>query len=389
MLYLVVILNIVVHSCYAGSRVVVALYAISLGANPLMIGTMVALYTIPPWLLGLYAGRASDRFGPRRPMLFGAALTGLGLLVPYFWQALPALYVSAALLGIAFVFYNVSVQNLAGAIGGREQRAKNFSALSMGYSISSLIGPLVAGYSIEYLSHRAAFLAFAVSTVVPVVVLWLYRPLADIVMPKTDEGRRSALELLRMPELRRTLILGAMVVTGWDLFLFYMPIYGHDIGMTESRIGIVVALFAAGTFVVRFFMPWLVKRFSSRHTIAGSMVTGALMFLVIPFVVHPVALGVLAFVCGLGLGCGQPLTLMLSYNRSPPGRTGEVTGLRLSLNHATHSSVPLAAGAIGAAFGAAPPFLMIAVILAASAWLATKVTPLTQLQSVPEADEPK
>jgi hypothetical protein len=69
---------------------------------------------------------------------------------------------------------------------------------------------------------------------------------------------------------------------------------------------------------------------------------------------------------------------MLSYNRSPPGRTGEVTGIRLTLNHGMHSMVPIIAGAIGSAFGAAPPFLMIAAILASSGWVATTVTPTAQ-----------
>ena len=59
----------------------------------------------------------------------------------------------------------------------------------------------------------------------------------------------------------------------------------------------------------------------------------------------------LSFGIGLTLGVSQPLTLNLTYNRSPAGRSGEVTGLRLTINNITHIAVPLAAGSIGALLG--------------------------------------
>ncbi len=386
MLYLFIGLNMCIHACFVGSRIVVVLFALeTFKASPFEIGLMVSLYTIPPWILGVYSGRVCDRYGARRPMVFGAAFVCAGLLVPFFWPTLPALYFLAALLGTGFVFYNVAAQNIAGAIGPRSERAKNFSTLSLGYSLSSLIGPLAAGYAIDYLSPRIAFLIFAGVALVPMTVLWFYHALTAFAMPKEPKAHQSAFDLLRMPELRRTLILGALVVTGWDLFLFYMPIYGHQIGMTGAAIGKVLAVFAIGTFVVRFSMPYLVKRYSARYTLAASVCLGALTFIFFPFIKDPWMLAGLSFVIGIALGCGQPLTLMLAYNRSPPGRTGEVTGMRIALNHGTHSAVPIIAGALGSAFGAAPPFLMIAAILGISGYLATTVTPTAQFKP---PDEP-
>ena len=377
----IVALNIVVHGCFIGSRLVISLYALQhFNASPLEVGLMVSLYTIPPWLLGVVAGRIGDRYGARMPMLLGAGLVACGLVVPALWNTLPALYVLAMLVGTGFVFFNVNTQNLAGAVGPRERRAQNFSTLSLGYSLSSLCGPLAGGYALQYLEPRIAFLLFAASLTLPIAVLWAHRTLTQVAPIVVSEGRHSAFELLRMPELRRTLILGALVVTGWDLYLFYTPIYGNSVGMSSSLIGKLIAAFAVGTLVVRFMMPRLVKRFSVRYTLAASVACGALFFIALPLLQNPWLLGALSFVIGLALGCGQPLTLMLSYNRSPVGRTGEVTGIRLALNHGTHSAVPIAAGALGSAFGAWPPFLIIASILGFSAYLATQVTPMAPLK---------
>ena len=372
-MYLIVLLNVIIHGCLTGSRVVMALYAIELGVNALSIGIMVALYSATPLMLGVTAGRATDRFGVQPPMVFGAVLCGCGLMLPYLWRHVAALYVSATVIGAGFVFYNVAVQNLTGAWGPREDRAKNFSTLSLGYSISSFVGPLAAGYVIEYFSHAIAYLCLSLSTLAAVAILLSYRKLREVEIPHAATHEKSAFSLLLQPELRKVLITGAMVVTGWDLYMFYLPLYAHSIGLTPSTIGIILGTFAAATFVVRFSLPQLTARFTAPRVLAVSMFFGAAVFTVFPFAQNAWLIGALSFGIGLALGCCQPLTLLMSYNRSPTGRTGEVTGVRMTLNHFTHTLVPIAAGALGSAFGMTPVFIMIASILGVSGYLSATV----------------
>jgi len=350
-----------------------SLFAIELGVNAFSIGVMIALYSATPLLFGVTAGRVTDRYGVQPPMLFGAVLCGCGLMLPYFWPQTGMLYVSAAVIGMAFVFYNVAVQNLAGAWGPREDRAKNFSTLSLGYSISSFCGPLAVGYIIEYFSYARAYLCLGLSTLVAVVILLAYRKIREVRTPPPAPHTQSAFSLLRQPDLRKVLVTGAMIVTGWDLYMFYLPLYAHSIGLSPSTIGIILGTFAVATFVVRFSLPQLNARFTARRVLAVSMFFGATVFVLFPFAHNAWLIGALSFGIGLALGCGQPITLLMSYNRSPAGRTGEVTGVRMTLNHFTHTLVPLVAGGLGSAFGMAPVFVMIAAVLGVSGYLSGTV----------------
>ena len=79
-----------------------------------------------------------------------------------------------------------------------------------------------------------------------------------------------------------------------------------------------------------------------------------------------------AFVMGLGLGCGQPLTMMITYNRSPSGRAGEANGLRQMANNVTHMIIPLIFGALGSAIGMGPVFWANSAVLVAGALAAGK-----------------
>ena len=372
-MYLIVLLNVIIHGCLTGSRVVIALFAIELGVNAFQIGIMVALYSATPLFLGVLAGRVTDRYGVQPPMLFGAAFCGCGLLLPYLWPQTGALYLSALVIGTGFVFYNVAVQNLAGAWGPREERSKNFSTLSLGYSISSFLGPLATGYVIEYFSHTRAYLCLALSTLVAIAILLSSSKIRAVKTPHTSEHTQSAFSLLREPDLRKVLITSAMIVTGWDLYMFYLPLYGHSIDLKPSTIGAILGTFAIATFVVRLWLPQLNARFTARRVLAVSMFFGAAVFVAFPFASNAWLIGVLSFCIGLALGCGQPITLLMSYNRSPEGRTGEVTGVRMTLNHFTHTVVPVVAGGLGAAFGMTPVFVMIATVLGVSGYLSSTV----------------
>ena len=371
-MYLILFLNVSVHSCYIGSKVVLALAALDLGASPVVIGFLVACYGVVPMLLGVVAGRLADTVGMRWPMLCGAASIALAMLAGYLWHALGALFLIATLVGAGFVFFNTSIQNLTGAISRPETRARSFSTLSVGYSLSNFAGPMIAGYTIEYAGAANAFLIFAVIMLFPLAALMLGTRIFRAAAPQAAAGSRSALDLLRSPPLARVIVVSGLIVASWEIYTFYVPIFAHTIGLPASMIGIILGAYAAATFLVRFAMPVFMKRLRVERMLTVSVLVAACAFLVFPFVRDPYALVAMSFVIGLGLGCGQPLSMTMAFDRSPPGRTGEVTGLRLIANNVARSVVPVVSGALGAAFGMAPVFWLNALNLLAVSRLSRK-----------------
>lgn len=354
-----------------GSRVVASLLAINLGANPFEVGTLISVYSIFPLLLGVYSGRIADRFGSRRPMLVGTLVMGVGLLLPFLFAKLAVLYLSCILIGTGFVFFNVSNQTLGGALGTPAERTHNFATLGLGYAAGHLVGPVLAGYAIDHLGHRYGYLIFAVMALVPVAIFMFDRRF-DIRAPQTTRERGNPFALLRLPLLRRTVIISALITTGWDLYGFYVPIYGHSIGLSASTIGNILGVFAIATFVVRAVLARLTRRFGIENVLRTAAFSAAALFVPFALVEYVPLLFALSFGIGLTLGCSQPLTLNLSYNASPEGRTGEVTGLRLTINNVTHIAVPVASGAVAAILGVAPVFWTCAALLITSGYLCRK-----------------
>jgi predicted MFS family arabinose efflux permease len=176
---------------------------------------------------------------------------------------------------------------------------------------------------------------------------------------------RSAKDLLALPELRKALLANAAVMTGLDLFNLYMPVYTHSLGFSATTIGLVMSAFGVAGFVTRLALPRLTARWGEHAMMAGALALSACAFVALPLMHHPLLLAATAFVLGLGLGCGQPLSMILSFNAAPPGRSAEAIAMRLAVSYGAHVVIPPVFGVVGAATGLAPIFWTCAMLLGA------------------------
>lgn len=371
--YLVVLTTVLTHTSFKGSKVLMSLFALELGANPFTIGTMFAVYSIFPVFLSLHAGKISDRLGFRLPMLLGACGLLAGLALPFLLPSLAGLYASAVLIGIFYIFYTVSVQHLIGAMGEGAARTRNYGLFSLGIALTSLLGPTTTGFAIDLIGHRATYALLAVFPAAPVLMLtfragWLPQPQAH---RAADTGQHW-LDLVRNGPLSRALLIAGILETGQELFNFFLPIYAKSIGFSASEIGIIMGSFAAALMLVRSAIPLLARRSSEERVLSFSLFLATAACLLFPFVTSFALLLVMAFLLGLGLGGGAPLSLTLAYNRAPPGRSGEAIGLRQSANKTIEVVMPLIFGSVGTLLGAAPVFWLDALLLAWGALLMRK-----------------
>src|SRR5262245_11693961 len=371
--YLVVLLSILNSIGQRGAKVTVSLYALEMGAGAAAVGVLAALFAVFPLLLSVQAGRISDRFGVRLPIVLGSTVMALGLVVPLAAPGLASLFVCSTLMGLGHIFFHVSVHNLVGSLGDHADRTRNFSTFALGSSIAAFLGPSTAGFAIEFAGFQTAFVLLAVVAAPPAAALLTFQRMIPAQLAHSEKVQgESAFDLLAIPALRRTLIMSGVTLTGIELFSFYLPIYGRSIGLSPAVIGMVLSTYAIAGFIVRSFMHRLAARYTEVGVLTGSLFVAALAYLVVPGLDDGFLLAAAAFAVGLGRRPAQPLTITLTYNHAPAGRSGEALGMRIMANKVTQIAVPLAFGGFGAAMGAAPVFLATGVFLLAAGVLSLK-----------------
>ena len=373
-LFYFVLLTVLSHVGFVGSRITVSLSAINQGATPLAVGLLMSLYAVIPMLLAVHAGRLVDRVGAFRPIAIAGSILAAGMLLPFAAHDMPMLYVSAAIVGTAFMMQHIALNHVIGNLGDPSSRAVNFSWFALGYSVSGTLGPLLAGFAIDLLGHRVAFALLALPAAAGTALLLWKRN--AIRVPRSTHERKadapppSVADLLRNPRLLPVFLFSGLLATGWDMYTFVIPIYGTSIGLSPSVIGIVMSTFALATFLVRLGMPVVARRLSEWTVVCAALLIAGTAYSLFPLATQVPTLITLSMLLGLGLGCAQPMIMSALYAASPPGRQGEVVGMRTTMINASQTFMPLAFGAVGTALGMRPILWGMAAALLIGSWLA-------------------
>lgn len=355
-----------------GNRILVTLAAIEHGAGPLQVGILYALNGLFPLLLATYAGRAADRFSNQLLVYGGIGGYAVALVLPFAWPGLASLYVSAALGGLTSMLFVLAFQNLMGLLSTPQTRTRLFSWYALGESFAHGLGPILTGLCIDHLNATSTFLVASLFTVLWLPVAYGFRHYFPAVNRTAADAGRAATrsrELLALPAMRMALITNGVVMIGSDLFNMYMPVYGKSLDFNATTIGLIIGAYGLAATITRVILPFASARLGERRVLVLALATSACGFALIPLTTSFGLLAPLAFFIGLGLGCGQPLSMVLAFNAAPAGRSAEAIAMRLAVSYGAHVVLPPLFGAFGAALGLAPVFWICAMCLGGGASL--------------------
>jgi predicted MFS family arabinose efflux permease len=372
-LFALIAMMVLAHLTFTGARVALTLFAIDLGATPFKVGLLISLLAVIPMFLAVHAGRWTDRVGVFRPALISLGMLVAGGMIPALRPSLDGLYGASVLLGTGFMLTHVAINNAVGHASTPENRTSAFSFLAIGFSTSTVLGPVIAGFTIDHAGHAATFATLAAFSVIALILLGVTQRSnpARIQPPATAQNVR-VIDLLRHAPLRAVFIASGLLSMGWDLFTFMVPIQGARIGLSASTIGLIMGSFGIGTFVIRIAMGRISRNYSEWQVLTVALAITAFVYLLFPLFTSVPVLLALAFLLGLGLGSALPMIMSLIHRTAPPGRTGEAVGVRSTLINASQTVLPLFFGAIGTALGTVPVFWALAIMLGSGGVFASR-----------------
>lgn len=344
-----------------GTKPIVSLYADSLGASAVEIGILVSAYAFLPMLLAIKIGKVLDRIGAKKLTLYGAIGMLIAVIVPIYVPNYYALVFTQLVIGCSVICCLISMQKTIGNLPGN--RDKLIALFSLIGAMGEFIGPVQMSFIYEHLGIKETF---GMS-----IILLLFVILMVLVLPKTSwrkienstTSHGSTFALLANMNLRKAMIISGLVLSSKDLFVAYFPIYGTDIGLRPSTIGLIISVTAVSAMVVRILQFPLVNRFGRGRVLTGTLLLSAICFLLIPLFSKIYILFLISALLGLGLGLGQPLSLVFALNVSKTERHGEVLGLRLTINRVSQFTAPFAFGGVGMIAGVGTIFYIIGSVI--------------------------
>lgn len=375
-----ILAQICLHACMAGTRMAAPLLALREGYSPAAVGVLLALFALTQVFLALPAGRFADRHGLRRPISYSvfAAVLGAGAAVAF--PVFPVLCLAALLTGGATGAAVISLQRHVGraAVGALELR-QVFSWLSIGPAVSNFIGPFSAGLLIDHVGsmpgstsgYRAAFLLMAI---LPLASWFLVRKTRELppVIAASGGPQPRAWDLLRQATFRRLLLVNWFLSSCWDVHTFVVPVLGFERGISASVIGTILGAFAVAAALIRMAMPLVAAHLREWKVLAVSMLMTAVLFGIYPLMHSAIGMGLCSILLGFSLGMVQPMVMSMLHQITPEARHGEALGLRLMAINASSVLMPMLFGSAGALIGIAGVFWATGAMVGAgarAAWL--------------------
>jgi MFS family permease len=350
-------------------RPIVTYKSVELGADAALVGLIGASFAIAPLVFAIQIGRFVDRGRAGLALLLGSIILVLTTVALLFINSIALLMLAMPSLGMGHLLVMVGGQTLIANRSNSKEYEKNFGLLTFYASAGHAIGPFVGGYLADSgevnVNANAAFLfalALFVSAVIGTIALSTKKENPKNIKP-LEKARVT--QVLAIPTFKSAIFVASATTAVVDVVLIFLPLYGREIGLSVTDIGILLAIRAIFSLAVRLVLGQISNRLGLRRIVTwGSLVT----------LVSMVALGLtsnfwwialIMAVSGFAMGIGQPATMAWVSRISSPESRGLAISIRLGANRFGQVAMPAIAGVVAGA-STAGVFYMLAALQAAS-----------------------
>lgn len=279
-----------------------------LNPSPAVVTLVQAATTLPVFLFALFAGTLADRVDKRWMLIvinvaLVAIISALTLLV---WQQqmtplLLILFTFAVGTGAAFMA--PAWQAVVPQLIPRKNLKSAIALNSMGINISRAIGPAIAGFLIASVGPAAPFALNAVSHVLIVIALLMWRAPAQAAEhhgPLFADMRIGIRHVRHNPPLIATLVRALAFFVFASAYWSLLPLIARNAdGGGEELYGLMLALIGTGAVAGALLLPRFQGRFSSDAMVQVGTFGTVFALLILAFTNQALALMAAAFLGGL------------------------------------------------------------------------------------------
>lgn len=289
---------------------------------PMMVFLWFALFSIPTGVL-------MEKIGKKQTVITALGITFVAMLMPILSYSFMNLLFAFALLGIGNTILQVSLNPM---LAGVVSTGKVAGTLTLGQfikSISSFLGPIVAGATAAFWGNwKLTFVFYAAVSALSTVWVYSYIP-QDERGGEARTGFSSTLSMLKDRKIR-FLFLGILFIVGIDVGLnTAIPNYLiARTGMPLSTAGLGSSLYFAFRTTGTFSSALLLARVKPQAYFRVNMGIAVLAFLFLLFV--QVAGGLFTAISLLGFTCSSVFPILFSYAlQHRPERSNEISALMI------------------------------------------------------------
>lgn len=354
-------------------------------------------------LLGLPAGAWVDHWRKRRVMIWADLLRVLCMFtIPLLWYlnvlAIWHLWVIAAIVGCATVFFDIGYQSFIPSLVRREQISEANAKLEGLGQVSRLAGPAAGGALLTVISAPLLFLGQGLGFLISVFCIWATRDHEPAPQP---ERRHLIVEIKEgLGYVVRHRLIGpitwsTMILNFFSTLIFtLLPILVLDrLSLSATQFGLMYSCGAIGGLAAAAVTPWVARRLGEGPALVVSGLAISVPMIGFPLATRAatvmgsfIILAATMFLMTAGVLIFNIIQVSMRQRICPPRLLGRMNASIRFLVWGVMPAAALLAGLLGTTIGLVPT-LWIGLLGCAGAVVPLLFSPLPRLRVLPSEPE--
>jgi MFS family permease len=324
-----------------------------LGLSKAMVGVAIAIYSIAALAMRPVVGWSTDRYGRRRALLIGGALTVLGLAGHLAAVNVPLFIVARCVLGAGEAFWLVAALSAAADLAPEGRRGESLSFVTLTVYIGLAIGPGMAETVLRITgSFPIVWLVTAGVAAISLGLAWF--------VPETAPPNAAAHGAPRPPGVKRRprlvhpagLFPGLVILlgmAGMAYYLSFLPLYVRTIGLDGATLPL--AEYGLIVVVLRLAGARLPDRLGAVVLSGSALAASAVGLWILAALPSLTGLIVGTAFFAIGVAFIGPTLLSFAVSRVPPEERGTLVGTATLFLDGAFGIAPVVLGAVAEAGG--------------------------------------
>lgn len=401
---MLVVLCVATQAIFNGGRVLLSYRVLAFGGDATTVGLFTAAFSLVPLLIAVPAGRLVDDGSAPGVMRAGLVATFASAALMALSPNLAVLLAGYVLMGFAHMVTLIAAQGMVASLRGSTSALDSlFAYFTLGISAGQFAGILFSGWIASmgqgsgHVDTTPALWALTALAVPALAAGWFHAGRfallgdadggssptadpggrdegsaaggADATGPDAGQGSQghdAPWTILARRGMPQAMLASVSVIVAIDLLTAYMPVVGHEMGMSVGEVTVVLSARSGLAMVSRAIMPALLRRGRKNTVMIAAVVVGAAPLLVMPWLGAVWTMAVATGICGFAWGLVMPMTMTWVSQLARERDRAMALSVRLMGNRLAQVVVPPAAGAVAAGSGAATVFLVAGTIMAAA-----------------------
>jgi MFS family permease len=288
---------------------VIAPFATSLGATPIVVGSVIAVYSLSNMLGNVLSGIWVDKFGSKRILASSLILAG-GLVFLHTYVTSPSQLLTIRFFhGFAAGFIVPAAFAAIGRNDDSESNGKKMSHSGAAIGIAAIIGPAMGAiissrFGIEWLFYIISVALIGIGFISLVLIKSKPR-----VMKKSNTQQEAGFAFIKNPDIQFAYVAIFLLLLMQGLLTYAMPLKVEELNLAQEMTGIFLSVF--GVVAILFFIlpsNRIFDRVNNRKLMFSGLFTIALSVLGLGLATSSITLFIAMAFYGIGFALLFPST---------------------------------------------------------------------------------